>query len=177
MKIASHTQSSGLPPCPTSPLWEVNWDHISATYPWIEALKGVPQDPVHHAEGDVWTHTRMVCEAMVALPQWRAQSPVTREVLFAAALLHDVAKPRCTVIEGERVRSPHHAARGALMAREILWRMGAPAALRERVAALVRCHMKPFWLINQARPEADAGFDNAVADARHTARDAALHAA
>lgn len=169
MKSTSRITTPGLPPCPTGPLWEVDWERISATYDWIEALKGVPQDPVYHAEGDVWTHTRMVCEAMVALPQWRAQSAETRSALFAAALLHDVAKPRCTLMEGDRVRSPHHAARGALMAREILWRMGAPPALRERVAALVRCHMKPFWLINQARPEADAALISLRARCDHLA--------
>jgi hypothetical protein len=30
--------------------------------PWVEAMAGCMQDPLHHGEGDVWTHTRMVCE-------------------------------------------------------------------------------------------------------------------
>ena len=40
--------------------------HLSLWFPELEALIGVPQSPVHHPEGDVWTHTMMVlqsCEA------------------------------------------------------------------------------------------------------------------
>jgi hypothetical protein len=34
-------------------------------------MRGCAQDAVFHAEGDVWIHTRMVCEAMAALSVWR----------------------------------------------------------------------------------------------------------
>ncbi len=145
-----------LPPCPVGPHWNVDWEALSAAYPWIEALKDVPQDPIYHAEGDAWTHVGMVCKAMAALPAWRARPEEERAVLFAAALLHDVAKPYTTVIEGDRVRSPHHASKGAIIAREVLWRMGVPMRLREQVAALVRNHMKPFWVIEQDDPARSA---------------------
>ena len=29
--------------------------------PWARHMAACPQDPHWHAEGDVWTHTRMVC--------------------------------------------------------------------------------------------------------------------
>ena len=48
-------------------------------------------------------HTRMVCEALVAMDSWRGLSPEDRSAVFAAALLHDVGKPLVTR-EGGRPR-------------------------------------------------------------------------
>lgn len=136
---------------PEGPDWTVPWDALERAMPWLAAMRGVPQDPIHHAEGDVWIHTRMVCEALVAMPAWRALAPALRERLFVAALLHDVAKPRCTVVEADgRVRSPGHSPAGAIMAREILWQLGWPASRREPVCALVRFHQVPYHAIDRS---------------------------
>lgn len=130
---------------PAAPTWSVAWDELDRAFPWVAALRGCPQDPVFHAEGDVWIHTRMVCEAMAALPAFQAADPAARLRLHAAALLHDVAKPRCTVVEDDgRVRSPGHSPAGAFDARVILWRLGLPRADREEVCALVRFHQVPY---------------------------------
>lgn len=130
---------------PDAPSWSVAWDELQREFPWIDAMRGVPQDPVFHAEGDVFIHTRMVCEAMAALPAFRQADPALRLRLHAAALLHDVAKPRCTVVEDDgRVRSPGHSPGGAFDARKILWRLGMPRAEREQVCALVRFHQVPY---------------------------------
>ncbi len=135
---------------PSAPPWTVEWDAIDRALPWIAALRDTPQDPIHHAEGDVWIHTRMVCEALVGLPAWRELEPTARERLFVAALLHDVAKPTNTVIEPDgRVRSPGHSPTGAMMARELLWRAGWPASRREPVCALVRHHQVPYHAIDR----------------------------
>lgn len=139
----------GLPPCPDAPDWLLRFDSLSEDYEWLSALRGCPQDPEHHAEGDVWIHTRMVAEAMVGLPAFRAASAAERPLLFAAALLHDVAKPDCTCMEEGRLRAPHHGPRGALIARAILWRLGAPPRVREAICALVRVHQVPFHLIDR----------------------------
>jgi predicted kinase len=129
----------------------VDWAALDAAYDWIRNLRGCDQGTVHHAEGDVWTHTRLVCEALVSLPAWRALEEEQRHVLFVAALLHDVAKPACRREEvGGDVHFPNHARRGAIMARIILWRLGVPFGLREQVCALVRHHLKPFSLIERA---------------------------
>ncbi len=130
---------------PAPPQWAVAWEALDRELPWIAALRGCPQDPVFHAEGDVWIHTRMVCEAMTQLAAFREADAVTRRRLFAAALLHDVAKPRCTRVEEDgRVRSPGHSPAGAFDARVILWRLGLAAAEREQVCALVRFHQVPY---------------------------------
>src|SRR5947209_7885476 len=120
--------------CPTAPDWRVPWDEMDREYPFVRALAGCPQDPVHHAEGDVWIHTRMVCQALAGLPAWRELPHQEREIVFAAALLHDVAKPECTRTEpGGRISSRGHSRRGAILARQLLWRMDTPFALREQV--------------------------------------------
>jgi predicted kinase len=130
---------------PEAPTWSVAWDELARDFAWVEAMRGVPQDPIYHAEGDVFIHTRMVCEAMAGLPAFQAADPAQRLRLHAAALLHDVAKPRTTVIEDDgRVRSPGHSPAGAFDARGILWRLGVPRADRERICALIRFHQVPY---------------------------------
>ena len=142
-------------PCPPDPSdsLAIAWGALEQAEPWVAPMASCPQDPEHHAEGDVWTHTKMVCEALVALPAWQALPPVDREVVFAACLLHDIAKPATTRIDDDgRIRQPGHSPRGAVMVREMLWLLGAPPELRERVAALVRTHQIPFFLIEEKDP-------------------------
>lgn len=140
-------------PCPT-----VNGDRVDAIdwsavrYPWVAPMAACAQDPEYHAEGDVWTHTRMVCDELVALDAWRSMAPLEREVLFAAGLLHDVAKPITTRIEQGRIRHPNHSARGAVMARRILWEMDVPFAVREQVTGLIRHHQAPYFLMDEKDP-------------------------
>ncbi|MEL6181931.1 MAG: HD domain-containing protein, partial [Myxococcota bacterium] len=113
---------------------ELDWGQMDRTWSWIRDLRGCPQDPIHHAEGDVWTHVRMVCEELLALPVWATLPGSVRDILFAAALLHDVAKPVCTTLEPEgRVSSRGHSRRGALMARRLLWELGVPFEVREAI--------------------------------------------
>lgn len=148
-----------FPLCPAVPDWRVDWDAIEQRFAWIRAMRGVPQDPAYHAEGDVFIHTRMVAEALAGLEAWQALPESVRSILFMAALLHDVAKPVCTVIEQDgRVTSKGHARKGELLAREILW-AGAdlpappPLAVRESIARLVRFHGLPLWFLEKASPE------------------------
>ena len=111
---------------------------------------------MHHAEGDVATHTRMACEALAALPAWRERPAEERTRLFAAALLHDVAKPDCTQVEEDgRITAHGHSRRGDLVARRVLWEAGVPIAWREHVAALIRHHQVPFWALERPRGDLD----------------------
>src|SRR5262249_38635743 len=101
--------------CPKPPAWRVDWPALHDAYAWVRALAGCPQDPAHHAEGDVWVHTRMVCEALASAAGWRGLPADERAVVFAAALLHDVAKPECTRAEPDgRVTSRGHSRRGSI---------------------------------------------------------------
>jgi len=111
-------------------------------------MQACPQDPVYHAEGDVWTHTQMVVEALMAVPDWPTLSADTQRVLLVAALLHDVGKPRTTEhLPGNRISSPGHARLGERMAREILWE--EDFTLREQICAIVRLHGLPVWALER----------------------------
>ncbi|MBV6637907.1 MAG: HD domain-containing protein, partial [Mameliella sp.] len=90
---------------PQAPDWRLDWGGIQALWPELQALDACPQDPIHHGEGDVGIHTYMVLEALIADPDWRALPGADRELLFWAAVLHDVGKPGTTVTEDGRFRA------------------------------------------------------------------------
>lgn len=125
-----------------------DFPHLAEAYPWVADMHGVPQDPRHHAEGDVATHTRMVLEALTALPGYAALNAMNRELLWAAALLHDVEKRSTTVTEPDgSITSRGHARKGEFTARQLLYRdIPTPFVLREHIAALVRYHGLPLWI-------------------------------
>jgi predicted kinase len=139
-------------PCPSAPGFALDFDALDAEFAWVRALRGCPQDPVWHAEGDVWIHTRMVCEWLAASAEWRALPLAEREISFAAALLHDVAKPECTREEAGRITSRGHSVRGEITARRLLWERGADLLMREEVARIVEVHQAPFFAVD--RPDA-----------------------
>ena len=125
---------------------------------WFTRMEETPQNPEWHGEGDVWTHTRMVCNALTELAEFRAMADGPRNALALAALMHDVGKVRCTRLENDRWVSPRHAPVGAQIARALLWRdfglCGAPEAqqLREGICLLIRYHTAPLHLIEGDRP-------------------------
>ncbi|MGZ3680553.1 MAG: AAA family ATPase [Ktedonobacterales bacterium] len=149
-----------FPLCPQPPDWVVDWAALRERFLWLETLADVPQDATYHAEGDVLTHTRMVAEALAAMETWRVLPGDERSALFAAALLHDIAKPTCTQIDADgRISSPRHARIGAQSACYLLW-LGEgfdtgtipPLSWRERVTRLVRHHGLPLWFFEKADP-------------------------
>jgi predicted kinase len=112
---------------------------------WEHALRQCPQNPEHHGEGDVWTHTCLVLEALRADSCFQRLSPEDREVLEWAALLHDVAKPLCLQPD---LSCPGHARKGSQMARQLLYERDFPPTRREMVCQLVRYHMVPYRLVD-----------------------------
>lgn len=134
---------------------EKSWPRLRQMFSWVDEMHQVPQDPQHHAEGDVGIHTDMVLKALTVLPGWQQLPAQQQEIVWAAALLHDVEK-RSTTRQDEngRIQSPGHARKGELTARQILWRdIPTPFAIREQVAALVRLHGLPLWLLERPSPE------------------------
>jgi len=139
--------------CTTPPAWNVDWAVLTDQFAWLRDMRDCPQDPIFHAEGTVWTHVGMVCHSLASFAEFRALPEAERQILFAAVLLHDVAKPLCTRHDDGRITSRGHSQRGAIMARRILWESGVDFAAREQVCALVRYHQLPFHLID--RPDAE----------------------
>lgn len=106
---------------------------ITQAIPELGPAVGFDQHSPHHAF-DVYTHTACVVESVP--PQL---------ALKWAALLHDVGKPATfTQDENGRGHFYGHDRVSADMANEILLRLKAPTALRERVVFLVRMHMTPL---------------------------------
>jgi poly(A) polymerase len=109
---------------------------LATVMPELLPMEGVAQTPLHHPEGDVWTHTLLVIDEL--------RNPT--ETLALGALLHDVAKPTCAgrkmSPEGERITFYGHPERGAEMAVTICQRLKRSRWVWERVAYLVRHHLR-----------------------------------
>lgn len=118
------------------------------TFPPLAALRGVPQDPEWHPEGDVWIHTRLVVDRAATLAR---TLPVDRaERLLWAALCHDVGKPAVTRRGDDgRVRSPGHDVEGERVTRDWLGALRIGTRRTEAVAGLVRHHLAPSQLVKQ----------------------------
>jgi putative nucleotidyltransferase with HDIG domain len=143
-----------FPGTPEPPEWRLDFGALVERFAWLRALSTCLQDPEWHAEGDVLTHTGMVAAELAAMPEWRALPAEERQVLFAAALLHDVAKPQQTKEEEGRIRSKGHARQGAQMARRIFMEElpEVPFAAREAVVGLVRHHGVPAYFLMREDP-------------------------
>jgi len=141
-------------------------------FPEIEALQGVPQDPEHHPEGDVFIHTLMVLDEAA---RQRKGDPAFDLPLMFGALAHDFGKPDNTQRgdvsfwgvrqgdpyaikqweeaenEGHRLRSYGHEEGGEAPAREFMNRMKAPNALTAQVVSLVSNHLRPVLMPERAK--------------------------
>jgi len=99
--------------------------------PEVAAMKGVPQPPEFHPEGDVWTHVLLMLGAM--------RDPTPTPAL--GVLLHDVGKPGTFRIQ-ERIRFDGHAELSARMAVEILTRLRFSNDQIRQVEALAANHLR-----------------------------------
>jgi predicted kinase len=120
--------------------------------PWCRAMADCQQDAGWHAEGDVWTHTKMVCAQLPKLAEWPALTPHERTVLIFTALFHDSAKPLTSQVDPTtgRVTSPKHAIKGEHLARSVLRDLGCDLAVREEIARMVRFHGRPAFLLERS---------------------------
>lgn len=117
---------------------------LSIVLPEISAMKGVPQPPQFHPEGDVWIHTLLMLEGLSA-----GASPT----LAWGVLLHDVGKPptfRPASQTGDRIRFDHHVDVGVRMAEAICRRYRFSNEETEQIVALVTNHMR-FMAVDQMR--------------------------
>jgi poly(A) polymerase len=113
--------------------------------PEIARMKGVPQPPQFHPEGDVWIHTLLMIERLPA---------GSSATLAWGVLLHDVGKPPTfTPPAGPqgRIRFDRHVEVGVRMAEEICRRFRFSNEEAEQIAALVTNHMR-FKDVPQMKP-------------------------
>ncbi len=112
---------------------------LSVLLPEVAKMKGVPQPPEFHPEGDVFIHTQMVLDQL--------KNPSA--ALAFGALLHDVGKP-ATFKVADRIRFDGHDRVGAHMARAICHRLRFPNAETDAIVELVGNHMR-FKDVRQMR--------------------------
>ncbi|VTU42772.1 MULTISPECIES: AAA family ATPase [unclassified Variovorax] len=130
---------------------DIDWKAVEDAYPEWRSLAETPQDRHYHAEGDCWTHTKMVCEELVNLADFQALDARGQQRMFLGALMHDIAKPGVTKVdENGRISSKGHSKRGEVDARIRLWRAGYDFSDREAVCRMIRYHQEPFISLRKA---------------------------
>ena len=119
---------------------------------WAREMAQCMQDPEWHAEGDVWTHTKMVCEELTKLSQWSELARQSQLVLLLTAIFHDSGKPATTALDEEtgRIRSPKHAQFGMRIARRALMELHCDLATRESICHLILFHGRPPFIEKSA---------------------------
>ncbi|MFK7769333.1 MAG: HD domain-containing protein, partial [Mariniblastus sp.] len=127
----------------------------AAQQQWADTMSQCMQDPDWHAEGDVWTHTKMVFEELLKLDDWSSFSRPTQIKLLVTALLHDSGKPATTKVDEltGHIRSPKHAQVGCKIARRLLMEMECDFQTREEICNLISYHGRPPYLSEHAQPE------------------------
>ena len=101
--------------------------------PEVLPMIGCQQPPNYHPEGDVYVHTR-IAVAML--------NPGCTETLAFGILFHDIAKPNTRLEQNGKTTYYGHTEIGAEMAISILTRLRRSRAVQERVAYLVKNHLK-----------------------------------
>lgn len=137
--------------------FSLSW--LTVHCPELSMLKDIPQNLEFHGEGDVYNHTKMVCEKLTGLTEWQESSQEDQELLFLAAAFHDIGKTICTKQEDGKWVSPKHTMIGEKEFRRLAYREAARFGLsfrqRETVAKLIRYHGMPVWFWTKSRPEFD----------------------
>jgi len=130
----------------------LNW---AESEPWCLEMSGCAQDAQWHSEGDVWTHTKMVCDQLLKLDEWKDLAPTEKSILIFTALFHDSAKPLTSKVDSTtgRITTPNHAVKGELLARNVLRELGCDLLSRESIAGLVRYHGRPAFLLDKPDPQ------------------------
>ena len=132
-------------------------NYRTTCYNWKERLQSTEQDSQYHQEGNVWIHTMLVVENLLNCSDYKALNTNEKKVLLFASILHDIAKPFCTKIDNGKIVSPHHAVKGEIEARKLIYRYDFMKELlgsldfkeREQVCSLVRYHGLPILFLEK----------------------------
>lgn len=148
-------------------LYTTGW---SENFPEIHNLRGTPQEPEYHPEGDVDVHTAYVMNEAANIAERENLSPEDREVLIYSALAHDFAKPDTTAVINkkgiDRITSHGHEEQGGPKARAFLESIGAPKNIIDKVVPLVEFHLSHIHHSNTPKQEA---FVKSLAEKIHPA--------
>jgi putative nucleotidyltransferase with HDIG domain len=142
----------------------------------VNTLKGVPQDPKYHPEGDVYVHTMEVVNNASEIATRENLDPKDRQVLMLAAMLHDVGKAAATQMQLQDASTVHyrdydelqhgpaqiiahgHDEAGINDIDTVLSRMNVDPTTRQQVKTLVSVHMYPGEIINSSSNVSNSSF-------------------
>ena len=132
---------------------------LAKQLPMLEKLKSIPQDPEYHGEGDVFTHTSLVCNELIQTEEWNKIADKERNTLLFAAALHDIGKLTCTKRLDGRITSPNHAVKGSQQFRRLWLRYYGSGIFpedltqRDEIAWLIRWHGLPQLFLEKENTE------------------------
>ena len=137
----------------------INWELIENTIlkPFVDSLKKTNQEYDYHQEGNVYIHTKMVCEELIKLNEYQNLNKEQKIELFLACLFHDIGKTVTTKIEDGKIISPHHGVTGSLIVREYLYKnynFGGDTNLqriRETICLLIKYHSFPLYIYDDEK--------------------------
>ena len=108
-------------------------------FPEVKNLIGVEQNPVYHAEGDVFCHTMMVLDEAA-----KYRNEVSDPFGFMlTALCHDFGKAVCTKEINGKLCSHHHEMEGLPLVETFLRRLTNETKRIDYILNLTEFHMKP----------------------------------
>ncbi len=112
---------------------------LSIWFPELEALSAIPQNPVYHPEGDVWTHTMQVLDEAAALRD-KAKEPMW---FMLSALCHDFGKAETTEERNGVLHAYGHEKKGVPLVQRFLSRLTSEGKLTKYVLNMTEMHMQP----------------------------------
>ena len=113
---------------------------LDTQFPEIAALKDTHQRSDHHAEGDVFVHTKMTLDKAAEIIQ-RFPDQKDKTIIMLAALCHDLGKPETTTPDG---RAIGHERAGVPLTEEFLGKLTNDREILATVPSLVEDHLKPL---------------------------------
>ena len=120
-------------------------DKLEPWFPEVKRLIGVPQSPVHHSEGDVYTHTMLVLDAAAELRK-NAKEPLG---FMLSALCHDFGKIVTTEETDGTIHAIGHETEGLVLVESFISRLTNEQKLKKYMLNMVKLHMRPNMLTAQ----------------------------
>ena len=114
-------------------------ESLDVWFPELREVIGIEQNPKHHSEGDVWTHTMMVLDCAAGYRD-KVEEPFG---FMLAALTHDFGKAVCTEVINGEIHAYEHETKGLPIIERFLRRITNETQLIKYVLNLAEFHMKP----------------------------------
>ncbi len=83
---------------------QFNFYSIAEEFDIINNLSEIPQNPKYHGEGNVYIHTKKVCDELLKLKEWNELTARHKIILYLSSLFHDIGKASCTKYECDFLR-------------------------------------------------------------------------